>query len=116
MTVFRVTLYAVFAVASLGLAGCAGTWDTLTSKRFRDDPFTTMQHMVAPEDPMMVLRADPPRDGDERRRDAPPQGTAEEQGDAGQDQDEILEVLGWHSRIRCEPGLADGSDRRAGPI
>ena len=62
---FRVLLFIAVAVATVCQAGCAGTWDTLTSRRFRDQPFTTMQHMVAPEDPVLVLRANPPRDGDE---------------------------------------------------
>ena len=62
---FRVSLFVALAVATVGQAGCAGTWDTLTSRRFRDHPLTTMQHMVSPEDPVMVLRANPPRDGDE---------------------------------------------------
>src|SRR5262249_55413937 len=66
VTVFRVYFLAGFAVASLGFAGCVGTWDTITSRRFRDHPFLTMQHMVQPEDPVLVLRSDPPRDPDER--------------------------------------------------
>ncbi|MCX8140460.1 MAG: hypothetical protein N3E46_12340, partial [Gemmataceae bacterium] len=47
-------------------AGCAHTWDTLTSQRFRDAPFTTLRHLIQPEDPVVVLLADPPRSGDER--------------------------------------------------
>jgi HEAT repeat protein len=50
-----------FAVASLGLTGCAGTWDTLTSRRFRDDPWQTTKRMWVPEDPVAVLLSDPPR-------------------------------------------------------
>jgi hypothetical protein len=63
VAVFRV--FILLAVVSLAQAGCAGTWDTLTSKRFRDDPMTTLQHMVSPEDPVMVLRSHAERDGDE---------------------------------------------------
>jgi hypothetical protein len=64
--VFRFPFFAGFAVASIALAGCAGTWDTLTSKRFRDHPQATIKKMWSPEDPVAVLRANPPRDGDER--------------------------------------------------
>ena len=102
---FRVTLFAAFAVASLGQAGCVGTWDTLTSRRFRDHPMETMQKMVSPEDPVMVLRADPPRDGDERadamRRLKEPirnKGTRD-------DQDAIVELLAWTARYDPSPVL-----------
>jgi PBS lyase HEAT-like repeat len=93
VTVFRVYFLAGFAIASLGLAGCLGTWDTLSSRRFRDHPFLTVQHMWQPEDPVLVLRSVPPRDGDERaaamRRLKEPirnKGTKE-------DQDAILDIL-----------------------
>lgn len=52
--------------AVLSATGCAGTWDTLTSRSFRDKPFGTMQKMCSPEDPVGVLSADPPRSGGER--------------------------------------------------
>jgi hypothetical protein len=93
MTVSRASFLAGFVVASLGLTGCAGTWDTLTSRRFREHPLVTMQQMVSPEDPVVVLRANPPRDGDTRaaamRRLKEPlrnKGTPE-------DQDAILDIL-----------------------
>jgi HEAT repeat protein len=47
-------------------AGCAHTWDALTSQRFREAPFTTLRQLIQPEDPVVVLLADPPRSGDER--------------------------------------------------
>jgi PBS lyase HEAT-like repeat len=78
---------------SLGMTGCAGTWDTLTSHRFREHPFETTKRMWSPEDPVAILRADPPRAGDERaaamRRLQEPirnKGTQE-------DQDVILAIL-----------------------
>lgn len=49
--------------ATIGLTGCASTWDTMTSRRFRDAPFGTM---FGSEDPMTVLRQNP--DGDARAR------------------------------------------------
>jgi hypothetical protein len=59
-----------FAIMSLGLSGCAGDWETLTSHRFRDGmlehPGSTMMTLWVQEDPMLVLRTDPPRDPDER--------------------------------------------------
>ena len=62
----RVLFLAGFAVVLAGSAGCTGTWDTLTSRRFRDHPWTTTKRRWSPEDPAAVLLADPPRDGDER--------------------------------------------------
>ena len=60
-----------FAFVLVGLTGCAGGgWDTLTSHRFRDGllehPYETIKGFYIPEDPMLVLRTEPPRDGDER--------------------------------------------------
>src|SRR5437763_782410 len=34
--------------------GCAGTWDTVTSRRFKDDPFHVMFHS---DDPNQVLKS-----------------------------------------------------------
>lgn len=54
---------AAVMAATVGLTGCASTWDTMTSRRFRDDPFGTT---FGSEDPMTVLRENP--DGDARAR------------------------------------------------
>jgi hypothetical protein len=91
--VYRALTIAI-AVASLLPAGCHGTmWDAVTSRRFRDEPFKTVGHVMVPEDPMVVLRADPPRTGDEiakalHRLKEPirNKGTQE-------DQDQIIELL-----------------------
>ena len=64
---FRYSFVAGFAVVSLA-SGCAGTWDTLTSRRFREHPIETTKRMIVPEDPVAVLLADPPREGDERAK------------------------------------------------
>jgi hypothetical protein len=93
VTVYRVPLFAAFAVVSLGLAGCAGTWDTLTSRRFRDHPMTTIQHMISPEDPVMVLRADPPRDGDERAAAMKRLKEPLRDGRTRDDQDAVIDIL-----------------------
>jgi hypothetical protein len=59
-----------FAMFALGLSGCADTWETITSHRFRDGmldhPYETTVGFWVLEDPMLVLRTDPPRDADER--------------------------------------------------
>lgn len=52
----------------LALTGCAGTLDTVTSRTFRAHPLDTTYRMVRPEDPLVVLRADPPRSGDQRAK------------------------------------------------
>ena len=82
-----------FAVASLLSVGCAGTWDTITSRKFRQEPFKTTKHLIAPEDPMVILRANPPRDGDEQaaamRRLKEPLA----EGLSQRDQDEVIDIL-----------------------
>jgi HEAT repeat protein len=90
--VFRLLPIAGVAL-SLALTGCAGTWDTFTSRRFKDAPFTSMQRMMSPEDPLLVLRAVPPRDGDERARAMRRLKEPIESGGTQQDQDEIVELL-----------------------
>lgn len=55
-----------FALSPLAWTGCAGTWDTITSRWFREQPVTTLQRLIVPEDPLVVLTAQPPREGDER--------------------------------------------------
>lgn len=57
-----------FALVFLTLVGCAGTWDTITSRKFRREPFHQTYRLINPEDPFVVLRANPPRDGDERAK------------------------------------------------
>ncbi|HUR55673.1 MAG TPA: hypothetical protein VMZ71_16165, partial [Gemmataceae bacterium] len=101
---FRQLTSVGFVVLSLGSSGCAGTWDTLTSRRFRNEPFTTMGKMVNPEDPMVVLR-NPHRDGDERakamRRLKEPLGANGTQ----QDQDEMIDLLGRTATADASPVL-----------
>jgi hypothetical protein len=91
--VFRIPFIAGFAVASLGLTGCAGTWDTLTSRRFREHPWQTAQKMVVPENPVAVLLADPPRDGDERAAAMRRLKEPIRHGGAPETQDAVLAVL-----------------------
>lgn len=90
---YRVFTLAGLSFAALALAGCAGSWDTLTSRQFRKHPLDTTYRMMNPEDPMVVLRADPPRDGDERaravRRLKEPLANRQTQAD----QDEMVDLL-----------------------
>jgi hypothetical protein len=103
--VLRVPFLLGFAVATIALAGCAGTWDTITSKRFRDHPKETIKRMWSPEDPVAVLRANPPRDGDEiadamHRLKEPikNKGTQE-------DQDAIIDILANTAQYSPSPVL-----------
>jgi hypothetical protein len=66
--VLRLLLFTGLAAASLTGAGCASTWDAVTSQDFRRQPFKTLGEAVAPEDAVVALSADPPRPGDERAR------------------------------------------------
>lgn len=99
---FRVTVLAGFVVAS---TGCAGTWDTLTSRQFRDHPWQTTKRMVAPEDPVAVLLADPPREGYERidalRRLKEPV----RHGGTQEEQDAVLAVLERAATADSSPAL-----------
>jgi hypothetical protein len=69
--------------------GCTHTWDDLTSRRFRREPFQTL--FVSPE-PMSVLR-DPNATGDERVRAI--QGLEEpiRNGGTPADQEEAIKIL-----------------------
>jgi hypothetical protein len=105
--VFRLLPIAGFAIVSLGLTGCAEFWDSVTSHRFRDGffehPYEATKALYVPEDPMLVLRTEPPRDGDERasamHRIQEPlrnHGTQE-------DQDIIINVLGKAATTDTSP-------------
>lgn len=50
-------------VAVCAAAGCANTWDTVTSRKFRQKPFEVM---FQPGDPLTVMRTTP--EGDERAK------------------------------------------------
>ena len=121
-------MYRVLPIAgvalSLGLTGCAGTWDTFTSRRFKDAPFTTMQRMMKPEDPLVVLRANPPRDGDERAQAMRRLKEPITDGGTQLDQDEILDMLARTAtsdpspvlRLAAIEALGRFTDPRAGGV
>lgn len=77
--------YVLTAVAVLiSQAGCANTWDTVTSRRFRDKPFGVM---FGGDDPLTTLRNNP--DGDARARAMAK--LTEPTADA--DKDEVIQTL-----------------------
>ena len=90
---YRVLPIAGVVVVSVGLTGCAGTLDTVTSRRFRQEPFNTTYRMIRPEDPLAVLRANPPRSGDERARAMLRLQEPLAEGLTQQDQDEVIDTL-----------------------
>ena len=77
------------ATLGLSLSGCAGTMDTLTSRRFRDDPFHTL---FGSDDPMVVLRATD-ESGDQRVRAMQALKEPKKNGLTDQDQNEIVQIL-----------------------
>jgi len=90
--VYRALTIAV-AAASLLPAGCASLWDAVTSRKFRDAPFKTVGNVISPEDPMVVLRADPPRSGDERAKAMHRLKEPIRNKGTQQDQDQIIDML-----------------------
>ncbi len=62
----RIACVGVTVLAAALGSGCAQTWDTLTSRRFREHPWTTLQQLVRPPDPVAVLLAEPPASGDDQ--------------------------------------------------
>jgi len=83
----------VFLMASASLIsslGCASTWETVSSRRFRDKPFETMFERT---DPMTVLRSAEPVAAEERARamQALKEPTAAGYDQAAQDQ--VLQIL-----------------------
>jgi hypothetical protein len=96
-------------IASLGLTGCANDWDTLTSHRFRDGllehPYDTVKGFYFPEDPMLVLRTDPPRDPDERADAMRRLKEPIRNNGSQEDQDIIINILAKTARSDSSPVL-----------
>lgn len=89
---YRALLIAA-AAASLSGGGCGTMWEAVTSRKFRDAPFTTVGHVFSPEDPMAVLRADPPRSGDDRAKAMHRLKEPIRNGYSQPEQDQIVEML-----------------------
>jgi hypothetical protein len=91
--VYRALTIAV-ASASLLPVGCGGAmWDAVTSRKFRDEPFKTVGKVIAPEDPMIVLRSNPPRSGDEIARAMHRLKEPIHNKGTQEDQDQIIDLL-----------------------
>ena len=101
----RVLTIAVFAGTPLALTGCAGTWDTISSRTFRKDPLNTTYHLIRPEDPMAILRSDPPRAGDERAKAMRRLKEPLTNGLSQQDQDQIVDLLARSATNDASPVL-----------
>jgi hypothetical protein len=90
--VYRALTIAV-AGAALLPAGCANMWDAVTSRNFRDAPFKTVGKVISPEEPMVVLRADPPRSGDEQAKAMHRLKEPLRNKGTQADQDQVIELL-----------------------
>jgi len=77
-------------------------WDAVTSRKFRDKPFKTVGQVIVPEDPMVVLRADPPRSGDEQAKAMHRLKEPLRNKGTQEDQDQIIDLL-------ARTATADGS-------
>lgn len=98
-----------------GLTGCAGTYDMLTSQRFRERPFATL---FSSDDPVWVLEN--VNDGDERVR---AMRRLSEPSSANQ-RDKVIEILSSSATTDRQPmirlaaigALSDFEDPRASQI
>lgn len=108
----------VAMAATQVLVGCAGTWDTITSRRFRKEPFHTM---FKSEDPMTVMRTSP--EGDQRAKAMRKLKEPALSGNA-QDQEQAIELLSQAAtsdpspvvRVAAIDALGRFKDERAVPI
>ena len=80
-------LIAMVALVAAG-SGCASTWETMTSRQFRDKPFGTM---FGTEDPLTVLRENP--DGETRARAMRRLKEPAANGRPQAEQEEALQIL-----------------------
>lgn len=80
-------------------------WDAVTSRKFRDKPFKTVGRVIVPEDPMMVLRADPPRTGDEQAKAMHRLKEPLRNKGTKEDQDQIVELLARTATADSSPVL-----------
>src|SRR5215218_8861575 len=96
--------------ASLLPVGCAGTiWHAVTSNSFRKQPLKTVQKAVSPEDPMVVLRADPPRTGDERAKAMHRLKEPTRNKGSQDDQDAVVEILARTATADPNPVLRNAA-------
>ncbi len=107
------------ALVTFGLTGCAGTYDLVTSQRFKDRPFHTLFHR---DDPLQVLET--VEEGDDRVRAMQDLKEPKQSGGTDADQDKLLGILQASAttdrrplcRLAAVEALARFDDPRAGSI
>ena len=107
------------AACALGLTGCAGTYDLITSQRFKERPFHTL---FTSEDPMTVLEKVP--EGDDRVRAMRNLKEPKENGGTAEQQDRAIAILKVSAvedprplcRLAAVEALSRFSDPRVVPI
>ena len=107
------------AAAVCALSGCAGTYDLITSQRFKDRPFHTL---FVTEDPMEVLEK--VQEGDDRVRAMRNLKEPKEHGGSQAQQDRAIAILQEAATVDKRPlvrltaveTLARFKDPRVGPI
>lgn len=107
------------AVAALGLGGCAGTYDTITSQRFKERPFHTL---FSSDDPIYVLEN--VQEGDARVRAMKKLKEPKEHGGSTVAQDKAIAILQASAttdkrplcRLAAVDALSRFKDPRAGVI
>jgi hypothetical protein len=104
---------------TLGLTGCAGTYDLITSQRFKERPFHTL---FTSEDPIQVLET--VQEGDARVRAMRNLKEPRENGGTAEQQDKVLAILQASAttekrslcRLAAVEALSRFKDPRAGQI
>lgn len=107
------------AACALGLSGCAGMYDTITSERFKERPFHTL---FVTEDPMTVLEK--VQEGDDRVRAMRALKEPKENGGTAEQQDRAIAILKVSAveekrplcRLAAVEALSRFKDPRVGPI
>lgn len=88
------------AVGVLAFTGCAGTWDKVSSRKFREAP---LHSMFSNDDPMTVLRTKV--EGNERADAMRRLKEPAQNGGSAQEQDEALQMLGTAATSDPSPVL-----------
>ena len=107
------------AAFTIGLSGCAGTYDLVTSQRFKERPFHTM---FTREHPLDVLEH--VQEGDDRVRAMRAVEEPRENGGTTADQDRLIAILQASAttdsrplcRLAAVEALSRFKDPRVGPI
>lgn len=107
------------AAAALGLTGCAGTYDLITSERFKERPFHTL---FSSDDPLETLEK--VQEGDDRVRAMRDLKEPREHGGSAAQQDKVIAILQASATSERRPlcrledvsALARFKDPRAGQI